>query len=56
MSRQVAFEPIIDEHSGLTVRKTEWVQGEGEVPQKPKPLTQTELAEIWAEVRVDANG
>ena len=56
MSRQVAFEAIIDEHSGLTVRKTEWVEGVAEVKQKPKPLTQKELAEVWEELRTDANG
>lgn len=53
--REVVFEAIVDEASGLTVRKTEWVEGIGKVPQKTKPLTEKELEEIWAEVRTDAN-
>jgi len=49
--KNVVFEDIVDEHSGLTVRSTEWQGGISDVRQDARSLTAEELQEIWAEVR-----
>lgn len=53
--KDVAFEDITDEASGLTVRKTEWVEGAAKVSQTKRPLTEEEVAELLEELRIDGS-